>query len=136
MTPELWQMLFNPSSISKFDLPVFVQALLLHVRQEAERVYWNVNQEQLDLESYNWEEEKEFAFRTYDWNFALNDDEDSSEEQKANIEFENVKIYFYKHFGRGMTCNVSLSEIEWIEWFTRFEESLVKFEKRNSKHFC
>lgn len=128
---ELGQLIFNRDNILEYEVPLFVKALLWYIREESTRIYWNINQEELDLENQEWIT-KEFSFRPYDWNF---DSEDNNwHHLLTNIEFDWVKINFYKHFGRSMTCNVYKSKVQWVKWFEKFNKVLEKLEKKNKNY--
>jgi len=84
--------MFNPNSISEYDVPDYLLALLFYIRQEAQIVYWNKYQQDIDLSIDEWITEL-FEFRPYDWSF-------DSEEDKyiaPNIKFQDIEIKFYKH---------------------------------------
>jgi len=128
---ELGQLLFHRDSILEYEVPLFVEALLSYIREEVQRIYWNINQKELNLETDEWVE-KEFAFRPYDWNFDVESEKRDS--QVSNIEFDGVKINFYKHFWRSMTSNIDKSKVQWIKWFEKFNKVLSKLEKNNLKY--
>jgi len=127
MTPELWQIMFNPNSISEYDVPDYLLALLFYIRQEAQIVYWNKYQQDIDLSIDEWITEL-FEFRPYDWSF-------DSEEDKyiaPNIKFQDIEIKFYKHLWRWTTVNKKKTEKQWVKWFNEF---LSVLEKINNETF-
>jgi hypothetical protein len=118
---ELGQIMFgNP--VGEYECPEYVEALLSHIFEEIDRVYWNIHQE-------TWEEESTpgipgIKVRPYCW------DEDSKEASKPNFKFESVEIRWYKHRGRGMTVNVNKSYKQWIDWFDRCLKVIRKYEPK------
>ena len=108
--PELGQMFFG-NQWGNYELPDYVVCLLQGIFDEISRIHWNIYQK-------GWGDSEELDFRgvkvrPYYWG------DDGIEREKPNFEFENVKIYWYKYFGRGMSCNVEMNAEEWVDWFHR-----------------
>lgn len=73
-----------------------MNACLIKIRKELDRLYWNKYQKEMDSPfdntgaSYS---NSEFTVRAYNW------DEDA--EELPNFEWKQIKVYWYKHEGRG-----------------------------------
>jgi hypothetical protein len=87
------------------------------VIKEIDRVYWNTQQESFDSDEMETTTIASqlfapMAIRAYCW-------EDEPEDSNAwvNLEFEDVRIFWYKHCGRGMSTDRDLSRDQWIDWF-------------------
>jgi len=121
--PELGQFAFgNPTG--RYNCPEWVEALFFYIKEEMERVYWNVKQEQ-------WDGNADPGIPLIEWRpYYWGDDE--TEAEKPNFRFSTVEFRWYKNPGRGMSLNCELSHDEWIEWFELVLEHLRKYEK--SKH--
>lgn len=95
--------------------PDYVDALLRDLLREIERVWWNNNQDTLDLShgGNDWITEI-FQLRTYRW--------EGTDEEKAlpNLAFENVEVRWYKYPGRSVTLNVKQTPAEWVAWYDKF----------------
>lgn len=106
--PELGQAIFgNPSG--SFELSEFANALLHHLFQEIARVYGNVNQKQ-----WQWLSDPKIPgieVRHYYWG------DDPEEAARPNFTFGRVEIRWYKHPCRSASCNLALTEAEWVSWF-------------------
>lgn len=119
--PELGQMMHG-NSTGAFSMPEYVEALVLHIVNEASRIYWNINQENLDDIGY----ECDFGalrMRRYWWG-----DEDAPGAALPNLEFGNVEVRWYKHPGRSMSVNVEQSPEQWIAWFDSVLAHIRTFE--------
>jgi len=108
--PEMGQMGFgNPWG--RYECADFVWALLSELLAVIGRVYWNRNQKE-----WRYIDDPEIPgieVRAYYWG------EDEKEAKKPNFKFEDIEIRWYKHPGRGMSLNRTLSEKEWRKWFDR-----------------
>ena len=108
--PELGQAAFGCPT-GEYDLPEYACACLDYLRKEMDRVWWNVHQE--EREEYEAHSFGELEWRPYYWG----DDED--EAVKPNLAFAGVEIRWYKHPGRGLSCNVDWDANEWAMWMER-----------------
>lgn len=54
----------------------------------------------------------ELVVRPYDWGW-----EGEDEDMLPNVEFGDVRIWWYKYLGRSMTTDRELTDDEWTEWF-------------------
>ena len=93
--PELGQFAFG-SWLPK-DIPEYIQALLMFLLKEFERIGHNIH-------GWHQEDYEELTmagveYRPYYWG---NDEE---EQCKPNFKFEDIMISWYKHPGRGMSTN-------------------------------
>jgi hypothetical protein len=76
-----------------------MDAVLLQIRKELDRLSWNKYQKEKDSPFDNTGQvysNKIFTVRAYNWN-------DEEEEELPNFECDPVKVYWYKHQGRGTT---------------------------------
>lgn len=72
-----------------------MDAVLRKIRSELDRLYWNKYQKEMNSPFDNTGEEYSndvFTVRAYNWN---------EEEEKPNFEWGPVRVYWYKHEGRG-----------------------------------
>jgi len=110
LTMELGQMMHgNPTG--EYGTAEWVDALIEALISEAERVYWNVNQEEWDR--YSDPKIKGLEFRPYYWG------DDEKEAALPNLKFTDSpqEIRWYKHIGRSMTASESFTIGSWISWF-------------------
>ena len=106
------QALLKPDAIHRYECDDFIEALISGLYSELGRCYWNWNQGVLE-NRVDWQLDTGtgFEYRRYYWG----DDEENCE--LPNMKFGAVVINWYKHMGRGMSCNVNWSEKQWREWF-------------------
>ena len=104
-------------TFGQFECPDYVEAFLMYLLREIDRVFYNLNGREWDRD-----ESPLIAgvhFRPYYWSDS---DEEGYDEQRAaepNFAFEDVEIRWYKHAGCGMSLNVSREPAEWAGWFER-----------------
>ncbi len=109
--PELGQAAFgNPNG--EFGLPEFAEALLDYIFEEIGRRFWNKHQKEWS-DAFD-PEIPGIEVRPYWWGAK-----DSPQAAKPNFKFGDVKIWWYKYRGRGMSCNVTLPPDAWVGWFER-----------------
>ena len=76
-----------------------IVAVLDRIRREMDRVYWNKNQKEMispfDNTSATYENDV-FVVRAYNWD----------ENTMPNFDSENIKVYWYKYSGRGVSVLV------------------------------
>ena len=74
-----------------------IEAVLDRIESEMERVYWNEHQQEMPMSPFkNTGGEYDngvFRVKAYDWNGNY----------KANFEYKDLKIWWYKHSHRGLT---------------------------------
>jgi len=104
---ELGQAVFGQDS-EAYEVPEHGKALLLYLLSEVGRVYWNCNQKE-----WNWSEMTDpqipgLQVRPYNY---VDDD------APPNFVFGDVAICWYKHPGRGLSCNRDLDADGWVKWF-------------------
>jgi hypothetical protein len=107
--PELGQVCYG-TPWGRYEVPEFVTALVLYIKDEIRRVYWNNQQEE-------WNERDDPGIRHIEWHGYWWGDEKAPEAGRPNLSAFDVKIYWYKHPGRGMSCNVYWTPNEWAKWF-------------------
>ena len=85
------------------EVPEIWEACLGMLRDELDRVMWNVHQKEYENPFNNSGsssfKNEIFSVEAYDW---------SEKEQPWNFIWRGVEIKWYKHFGRGMTANQEL----------------------------
>jgi hypothetical protein len=101
--PELGQALFGQPH-QEHEVPDIWDAALCFIRDELERVMWNVRQKEYASPFANAGERFDcptFSVHAYSW--------DESKEQPWNFKWRDVEISWYKYLGRGMSANRLLS---------------------------
>lgn len=116
--PEPGQ-IFAGYGVARYDVPRYVEALLAAILAEFERVYWNVHQEILEVNSYRPGvtdspvlDVPGLEIRGYWWG-----DEDSPQAHLPNLSYGGVHIFWYKHPGRGLSATLEQTPDEWVAWF-------------------
>ena len=102
-TPELGQAVFG-QPYQEFEVPDIWDAALCAIREELDRVMWNIHQRPYESPFSNTGSRFEcptFTVEAYSW------DEDT--EQPWNFKWGEVEISWYKYLGRGMSANKPLS---------------------------
>ena len=120
--PELGQAMFG-NATGQYEVPDYVDALILYLVQEWERIHWNTQQEEFD--HYTNHALGNLVWRPYWWG-----KDDAPEVVLPNLEFNDVEIRWYKHIGRGMSVNVKWYPNEWVDWF---DDCLAHIRSRDSK---
>jgi len=103
--------MMNGNPPGNYMTPEWVDALVIALLDEIERVYWNTHQEQ--WERYQEPNIKGLHFRAYYWG----DDEVEAAKPNLKFDFSEQDIRWYKHPGRSMSFSVEFTDREWIEWF-------------------
>lgn len=118
--PELGQAIFGCPT-GEYELPQYVMAFLSAILDEIDRVFWNVNQREWD----RLEDPKipNIIYHPYYWG------DNEKLEERPNFVFEKVEIRWYKHPGRGTTCDVDWGCGAWVEWFIQCMKSIHTYEK-------
>lgn len=107
----------------QYNTLLFVDALLEHILGEVNRVFWNVHQEEWD--KYEDPQIPGIEYHPYYWGECDCEDEETTLHTpdcptiQPNFKFEEVEIRWYKHPGRGQSCNVDWDERAWRLWFDR-----------------
>ena len=109
-TPTIAQYIYG-TDWHKYEVPEYVSALFMAVKEEIERVVWN--RDQKEWEGYDDPNIPGVTWRPYYWG-----DEDE-EAAKPNFVFDGVEICWYKYPGRGMSTNIHQDALGWTEWFSR-----------------
>ena len=107
--PELGQAVFGQDS-EAYGVPEHGKALLLYLLSEVGRVYWNCNQKEWEWSVMPDPQIPGLQVRPYNW---------SDDDAPPNFVFGDVAIRWYKHPGRGLSCNRDLDAVTdgWIIWF-------------------
>jgi hypothetical protein len=99
--PELGQMIFGQPH-QNHEVSNLVDAALCRIRDELDRVMWNVNQEQYSSPFGNTGNAfkcETFEVHAYSW---------GDDEQPFNFKWRDVEISWYKYLGRGMSSNMEI----------------------------
>ena len=106
-------------------------------QEEWLRVTWNVYQKDLDNENPfqntgNVDGFKTDAFEVhaYDWSW---DNDDDYKPQPFNFKWRDLKITWYKWFGRGIATNRPITHDEMALMLEECVDSLRKWENENAK---
>lgn len=115
--PELGQMMFgNPTG--QYEVPNYADALIRDlIHNDIDTVFWNINQRKWD--EYDDPAIPGVVFRQYWWG-----DENAPEAALPNFAFRGVEIRWYKHPGRGMSCNQNLTPAQWAEWYEECHKAI------------
>jgi len=124
-SPELGQAVFG-NKFQQFEVPEYAIALFFYIKDEIKRIYWNINQEE-------WDEASSPGFAEIEWRPYWWGDEDEKEASLPNFKYGNLEIHWYKHPGRGMSCNQDLKEMGWIVFFNEIMKELHKIDEENLK---
>ena len=112
----------------------FIRAILLTIKEDLDRVYWNVYQKDYEDTPFqntgNIEGFKTDVFEAhaYDWNW---DYEDGPSPQPVNFKWRDLEITWYKWYGRGIGTNRSVTHDELALMLEECLESLRKWEEEN-----
>ena len=105
--PELGQACFGQPT-EAYALPDWVESMFDGIMCEVERVAWNVNQREFcDSEPCDF---GPVHFRPYSW------DDEADAGPNFWHDDSSIRIRWYKHPGRGMSCNEQPSPSDWIKW--------------------
>ena len=92
-----------------YDCPQILEACLLAISYEYERVTWNATQKEVvspfDNTGGETYDNKVFSVHSYSW---------TDDDQPYNFKYKDIEVRWYKYLGRGMRLNreVTLEEIE------------------------
>ncbi len=116
--PELGQAVFGQDS-EEFEVPEHGKALLMYLLSEVTRVYWNRNQKEWEWSEMPDPQIPGLQVRPYNW---------SDDDAPPNFVFGDVAIRWYKHPGRGLSCNRDLDKEPdgWIKWFGSCLAAILK----------
>lgn len=92
----------------EFEVPEHGRALLMYLLSEIGRVYWNREQKEWDLSAMPDPKIPGLRVRPFNW---------ADDNALPNFVFGDVEIRWYKHPGRGLSCNRDLDASGWIKWF-------------------
>lgn len=100
--PELGQMVFGQPA-QQYAVPEIMEAVLGAIREEYDRVYWNVHQKECPSPFGNTGADLKtdaFEVQAYSW---------GDDEQPYNFAWRDLRISWYKYLGRGMSANMEIS---------------------------
>lgn len=105
--PEFGQAVFGGET-EEHEVPEHGKALLLYLLSEVGRVYWNRNQKEWEWSVMPDPQIPGLQARPYN---RVDGD------APPNFIFGDVSIRWYKHPGRGLSCNQDLDAAGWVKWF-------------------
>lgn len=117
--PELGQMAFG-NAFKEFAVSEIVEASLMRISRELERVMWNELQRYYEspfANTGNRFKNETFEVNAYDWN---------DDEQPYNFKWKDIEISWYKYCGRGLSSNVLITPEMSSEMLNECLESLRK----------
>jgi hypothetical protein len=118
--PELGQMVFG-QPLESCAMPLYARSLFVGIQQEWERVWWNIHQQQFhdhdsgDMGALHW--------RPY----VYQSDEDAG--PNFWLDGHPMRVRWYKHPGRSMSCSQNLSPAEWVAWHDAVMAELERLEE-------
>lgn len=121
--PEMGQMIFGQPH-KEFSASRMLDAALAEIRNQLDRAYWNVNQEQIvDPFGNTGGSYKNDTFEVcaYSW--------DEEKEQLYNFKWKDIQISWYKHSRRGVSVNMKLSNDRIEEMLEDCLKSLFEYER-------
>ena len=121
--PELGQAMFGQPT-KQYDCPEWVEAYLILISQELDRVMWNVSQEEYNSpfsNTGNKFKNKTFEVEAYSWNDEI--------PQPYNFKWKDVEISWYKYMGRGMSINQKLTHKKGEQMLNKCLESIRAMDK-------
>lgn len=118
--PELGQMLFG-NKWESHEMPKFAVSMFDGLIALVGAINWNVHQKEFKT----WDEADlgPVHYRPYNWNAAFSDDDTEVEPNFWHDEHP-LRIRWYKHPGRGMSCNMDLTPADWALWHDTVHDSL------------
>lgn len=125
--------LFREATPDSWADPEFIRAILLAIKEELDRVYWNVYQKEYDDTPFqntgNIEGFKTdiFEVHAYDWNWDW--DDECNRPQPINFKWRDLEITWYKWYRRGLNTNRPITHDELALMLDECLESLRKWEE-------
>jgi hypothetical protein len=146
-----------------YDVPAFACALIVDIRDDLARAYWNVRQEKWVMSSqFAWTEEgvgsvddpgvPGMEWRSYyNWGGSPEDDDwDQAEADRPNLAFDGLEVRWYKHIRRSVNANVIWTPDQWVRWYERAQQTIAAWEcaemrarserdfprKKSERYFC
>lgn len=112
-----------------YDLEDWVVALLGAIKEELDRVMWNLHQKEYDNPFLNTGDVfKNDMFEVFAYNWDL----DAREEyQPYNFKCGDIKIRWYKWYGRDPEVNGKYSKEEYIDMFNKCMESIREMDEKD-----
>lgn len=107
--PELGQAFFG-NAFSEYDCPDFIEAGLMLLEKELQRIMWNINQKRFESAISGGDDYvcPVFEIHPYFWG------DEEEEKIKPNFKCGDFEIRWCKHMGRGMSMNKPINEKEFF----------------------
>lgn len=124
--PEIGQALFGQPH-KAYDVPSIWEAALAMLREELDRVMWNIHQEEYASPFNNTGNRFDcptFSVEAYSW--------DEETERPFNFKWGDVEIGWYKYLGRGMSANMKLDANKASVMLDECLKAVQAFEAENS----
>jgi hypothetical protein len=127
-TPELGQMLFGQPTES-CGVPEFAASMFVGILNQWKRIWWNIHQKPWD---YCNGDLGNVHYRRY----IYPDDDASDSGPNFWMDGEDeLHIRWYKHPGRGMSCNKKWEPAQWVAWHDRVMQALRDHEKQQAPYY-
>lgn len=124
---ELGQMFFG-HGFQPLDVPPYVEAALVLVRENLSRYQWNMHQKDAEIDPFGNSgaeyKDKVFEVQAYDWS--------EPSDQEYNFKWKDFKLSWYKYFGRGMSMSREMSPDEAA---VMLSEILANINKKEEAYF-
>jgi hypothetical protein len=127
--PEIGQLMFG-APFQEYKTPNFVEAALIMMEGELDRVMWNINQKIYESPFRNTGNDFDsdvFSVHSYNWD---------DEEQLWNFKYGDFEVSWYKHLGRSSSMNKKISPQEisdmldtCLKYIVSLDVALDEFEK-------
>ena len=123
--PELGHAIFG-QGWQDHDASPMLEAALVAIDRELDRVMWNINQKQYSSPFGNTGNDFEcptFKVEAYSWNEEY--------DQPFNFKWKDVEISWYKYLGRDTSVNQNISNDRIAEMLNECLEAIRQYEKEN-----
>jgi hypothetical protein len=121
---ELGQIVFGQPT-EEHDLPRFAKSLFVAIVEEWERVWWNQHQE-------SWSDHDTGDLGVLHWRpYTYAETPDAG--PNFWLDGQELKIRWYKHPGRGMSCSHEFTPSQWIAWHDAVMTELERVDEAHSE---
>lgn len=129
--------MFNQPTLTNEANNDFIRAILLAIKEELDRVWGNIYQEDYtdtpfqntgNVEGFKTDI---FEVHAYDWGWDY--DENPKHSQPVNFKWRDLEIYWYKWYGRGIYTNRPVTHDELATMLEECLSSLEKWEEENER---
>lgn len=110
---------------NEYKCPEFIEAGLIHLAGEIERVEWNITQKVYKAPVANnggFYKTSVFTIRAYDWG--------ENPRRLPNFQCGGFRVWWYKYLGRGMSMNKPIDANEFFKLIDKCLASVRKKERQ------